>query len=39
MHNIMPHQFYGIENNEISQKLMMVFSDYEVKKHNDAIKK
>ena len=39
MHHIMPHDFYGAANNEMSQKLMMVFSDYEVKKHNDSIKK
>lgn len=35
----MPHDFYGVPNNEISQKLMSVFSDYEVEKHNKTIEK
>ncbi|MGN2350227.1 MULTISPECIES: hypothetical protein [Clostridium] len=39
MHHIMPHVFYGIPNNKISQKLMMVFSDYEVQKQNKEIEK
>ncbi|CAI3548658.1 hypothetical protein CNEO4_240065 [Clostridium neonatale] len=34
MHHIMPHDFYGVANNEMSQKLMMVFSNYEVEQHN-----
>jgi hypothetical protein len=28
----MPHDFYGVPNNEMSRKLMFAFSDYEVSK-------
>lgn len=37
-HNICPDDFYGVERNDFSRTIIVAFSQYEVKKHNDAIK-
>jgi hypothetical protein len=34
MHHITPDSFYGIEINEMARKLILAFSDYEVKERN-----
>ena len=38
MHNVMPHEFYGVDPNDMARKFMLAFSGYEVKKNNDSIK-
>ncbi|WP_279287108.1 hypothetical protein [Clostridium beijerinckii] len=34
MHHITPDSFYGVERNEMARKLILAFSDYEVKERN-----
>ena len=39
MHNVLPHDFYGVPINDTSRTIMVAFSDYEIEKQNKAVKK
>jgi hypothetical protein len=34
MHNVLPHDFYGVDNNNMARKLVLAFSSYEVEENN-----
>ena len=39
MHNVLPHDFYGVPINDMARSIMVAFSDYEVVQHNKTVDK
>lgn len=38
MHNVLPNDFYGVSANDMSRKMIIAFSSYEVEQRNKSLK-
>ncbi|MCI6458880.1 MAG: DUF547 domain-containing protein [Clostridium sp.] len=38
MHNVLPNDFYGVPSNDMSRKMIIAFSSYEVEQRNKSLK-
>jgi len=38
MHNVLPNDFYGVPANDMSRKMIIAFSSYEVEQRNKSLK-